>query len=184
MSSPKADLILNPIRFRILTAISSYRMAAKEIAEALPDIPQTTLYRHINALVEGGLLKIVDEKPIRGTIERIYALPAPPSLAPEDLHGMTRQEGEQVFTMFLSTLMNDAQQYLNGKPVGAAINPIEDGVQITKVQLFLDDEEMQRMSSKFMELILEATKNQPAAGRLKRILSIVVLPGENNLVVP
>ncbi len=116
MPASKADLILHPIRLRILTAISSYRMTAREIGEALPDIPQTTLYRHINTLMEGGLLKIVEEKPIRGTIERTYALTAPPSLTSEDMVGMSRQECEQAFTMFLSTLMSDASVTWTASP--------------------------------------------------------------------
>ena len=42
-------------------------------------------------------MKVVDEKQIRGTIERTYALTAPPSLTVDDLEGMTRQEAEQYF---------------------------------------------------------------------------------------
>jgi DNA-binding transcriptional ArsR family regulator len=176
MAGPKADLILHPIRFRILTAISSYHMAAKEIAEVMPDIPQTTLYRHINALVEGGLLKIVGEKQIRGTIERTFALTSPPSLTAEDLRGMSRQEGEQAFTMFLSSLMSDARAYLNHKPENAEISPLEDGVQISKVQLFLDEVEFQEMSSKILELMLKAAQNQPREGRRRRMFSCVFMP--------
>jgi DNA-binding transcriptional ArsR family regulator len=178
MPGQKANLILHPIRFRILTAISSYRMSTKEIADIMPDIPQTTLYRHINTLLEGGLLKIVDEKQVRGTIERTYALTAPPSLNSEDLRDMSRQECEQAFTMFLSSLMSDAQQYLNSKPIDGKINPLDDGVQISKAQFFLDDEEFRQISSKIVELMFEAAKNQPGAGRIRRTISCVFIPME------
>ena len=97
MPGRKANLILHPIRFRIVTAIAAYKMTTREIADLMPEIPLTTLYRHINILVEAGLMRVVEEKQIRGTIERTYALTAPPSLTAEDLEGMTRQEAGAVF---------------------------------------------------------------------------------------
>jgi DNA-binding transcriptional ArsR family regulator len=179
MPREKADLILNPIRLRILTSISSYRLTAKEIAKDLPDIPQTTLYRHIHTLIEGGLVRVVEERPIRGTIERVFALTAPPSLTPEDLRDMSRQKCEQAFTLFLSSLMSDAQQYLNTKPNRAKINPMEDGVQISTVKLFLDEAEFQRMNSAVQALMLQAAQNQPRAGRRRRAFAYVFIPAGN-----
>lgn len=175
----KADLILHPIRLRILTAISSYHMTAREISESLPEIPLTTLYRHINALVEGGLVSVVEEKQIRGTIERTFALPAPPSLTAEDMGGMSREECEQAFTVYLSTLMNDAQLYLESHNDRTVYNPIEDGVIISKVQLFLDEDEFNEMSSKILELIMDAARNEPRPGRRRHIFSNLVIPIES-----
>ncbi|NTU75448.1 MAG: helix-turn-helix domain-containing protein [Anaerolineaceae bacterium] len=176
MPSSKADLLLHPVRFRILTAISTSRMTAGEIAVALPDIPQTTLYRHINALLEAGMLKVVEEKPIRGTIERTYALTGMYSLNADDLHDMSRQECEQVYTMFLSSLMRDAQNYLDSKPADARINPLQDGVEIDKVLLFLDDEEFARMNKAILQLMMEAAQNQPRQGRQRRVFSYLFIP--------
>ena len=180
MAEKKANLILHPVRLRILTAISTYRMTAGEISVAMPDIPLTTLYRHINALMEGGLLTIVEERPVRGTVERLYALTSPPSLTAEDLEGMTREECEQAFTMFLSTLMSDAQHYLDTRSDSRGINPLEDGVHISKVQLFLTDNEFKQLNLKMMELMLEAAKNQPKPGRLRRIFTYMFIPMEND----
>ncbi len=176
MPGQKAELMLHPIRLQILTAISTYQMAAKEIAELLPDIPLTTLYRHINLLLEGGLIRVVEEKPVRGTIEHIYALDAPPSLKSEDLRGITKEECEQSFTMYLSTLMSDARQYLNSKPDNIEINPIEDGVEINKAQFYLNDEEYKSMNAKILSLMLEASTNQPGTGRKRRVFSYVFIP--------
>lgn len=180
MPGQKADLMLHPIRLRILTAISTYHMAAKEIAELLPDIPLTTLYRHINMLLDGGLIQVIEEKPIRGTIEHIYAVTAPPSLKSEDLRGMTKIECEQAFTIYLSTLMSDAQNYLNSKPENAEINPIEDGVDINKAQFYLDDEEFKRMNAEILALMLDAAKKQPRTGRKRRVFTCIFIPVEEH----
>lgn len=176
MPSPKADLMLHPIRMRIITAISNYRLTAKELAESLPDVPQTTLYRHINALAEGGLLKVVEENPIRGTIERVYALAAPPSLTPEDLQGMTKRDYEQAFTMILTTFMSDARRYLDSKPDDEEINLRADGVEFSKIQLYLSDEEYQAMNRQISDLMMAAAENKPAPGRRQRIFSYLFIP--------
>jgi hypothetical protein len=49
-------------------------------------------YRHINRLAEGGVLEVVDERPIRGTVERVYAVAETggASLSTADLEQATR----------------------------------------------------------------------------------------------
>ena len=42
----------------------------KYLAEKCVDIPQTTLYRYLKRMTDDGLLKIVGETPIRGTVEK------------------------------------------------------------------------------------------------------------------
>lgn len=43
----------------------------KEIAEYLSDIPVPTLYRHINALIECGMILVKEERKVRGSRERV-----------------------------------------------------------------------------------------------------------------
>jgi DNA-binding transcriptional ArsR family regulator len=52
-------------------------MTAGEMAEKLQDIPQASLYRHINALLkEEEILTVVSENRIRGTLEKVFSLSA------------------------------------------------------------------------------------------------------------
>jgi DNA-binding transcriptional ArsR family regulator len=177
MPGSRFDLIFHPIRLRIITAVSSQRVTAHELAEALPDVPQTTLYRHLSALVEGGLLDVVEENPIRGTVERVYAMPHPPSLSPEDLRGMTRETCEQTSNLYFSSLMNDTRLYLESKPAGEEFDLIADGVDISKIQLLLSDEEFRAMSRQIQELMLAAARNTPSANRKRRIFAYQFIPG-------
>jgi hypothetical protein len=89
---------------------------------------------------------------------------------------MTKEECEQSFTMYLSTLMSDARQYLNNKPDNIEINPIEDGVEINKAQFYLSDEEYKSMNAKILSLMLEASTYQPGTGRKRRVFSYVFIP--------
>jgi DNA-binding transcriptional ArsR family regulator len=176
MPSPKADLLLHPIRLQIITAISTQQMTAKELAGVVPNVPQTTLYRHINALVEGGLLKVVSEMQIRGTVERTYALAVLPSLKPEDLQGMTKQDYQQAFLVYLSTLMSAAQRYLDSKSDEDAFNPLADGLDLSLGTLYLSDAEFQAMNKRILEVIMTASGNQPTPARKRRMFSYLFIP--------
>lgn len=69
------DIMLNPTRMRIVQALASREnVTANEICEVINDVPRTTLYRHINILIEADILVIVDEKKIRGSLERTLSL--------------------------------------------------------------------------------------------------------------
>jgi DNA-binding transcriptional ArsR family regulator len=180
MPGSKVDLIFHPIRLDIISALSIHHMTAGDLAESMPEIPLTTLYRHINLLVEGGLLKVVEEHPIRGTVERVYALNGPPSLRAEDLAGMTKQDYEQAFAIFLSSLLSDAKKYLRAKPDDREIDLFADGVEVTKLQLLLSDAEFRQLDSQLIELILAAAKNEPGPGRRRRVLSLTMIPAEGH----
>ncbi|MDZ7834458.1 MAG: helix-turn-helix domain-containing protein [Alkalibacterium sp.] len=73
----KMDLVMHPIRMRIIqTLVINKNLSTQQISDYLPDVPQATLYRHINKLVEADFIKPVLENKVRGTVEKIYALSA------------------------------------------------------------------------------------------------------------
>lgn len=176
MPSPKADLLLHPIRLQIVTAISTQQMTAKELAEAVPDVPQTTLYRHINALVEGGLLKVVSETQIRGTVERTYAVAVLPSLKPEDLQGMTKQDYQQAFLVYLSTLMSAARRYLDSKGEEEVFDPLADGMDLSLGTLHLSDAEFRTMNKRILEILMSAADNKSTPARKRRLFTYLFIP--------
>lgn len=179
MPGSKVDLIFHPVRLDIISALSTQRMTAGDLAKIMPGVPLTTLYRQINLLVEGGLLRVVEEHPVRGTVERVYALAGPPSLRAEDLAGMTKKDYEQSFAIFLSSLLSDAKNYLNAKPDDQEIDLLADGVEVSKLQLLLSDAEYRRLSAKLFEMIMSAAKNGPAPDRKRRVFSITFIPVES-----
>jgi predicted ArsR family transcriptional regulator len=176
MPNTKVSLMLHPDRLQILTTISARQLTAQDLAQEL-DIPMTSLYRHLNLLVEGGLLKIVAENPIRGTVEKVYALPAPPSLSAEDLAGMDKTACEQAFMVYIATLISDVQRYLATKQDDEALDVLADGVELSKVRLFLTDDEFHEMNGQITRLMMQAVENKPTQDRKPRIFSYLFLPG-------
>ena len=76
------------------------------LAELMPDVPRTTLYRHVNLLHQEGYLKILKEVRIRGTYEREYELDK------ERLGGESPKEKERQATFdLLLKMLGDFETY-------------------------------------------------------------------------
>ncbi len=87
------DLLLHPIRLRIVQALAGRPMTPRHIKEKLHDVPQASLYRHLSQLLAGGLIQVVDQQPVRGTVERTYALVEEAvSLGEDDLDGADAED--------------------------------------------------------------------------------------------
>jgi DNA-binding transcriptional ArsR family regulator len=179
VSNSRADLILHPVRARIIVEVSGRRITAKEIAESMPEIPMTTLYRHINALTDGGILAVVEENQVRGTVERVYALDREATdLTPEELSQMTREDYDQLFTLFVTSLLGDFSRYLdNREPEN--IDIVADGLKFGKVQLHLTEAEFEALQIQVYGAIESVVGNEPSPDRKPRIASVTFIPTGN-----
>lgn len=173
MNHNKIDLILHPVRMRIITIISGREMTTGQLANALPDIAQATLYRHVNTLVEGDVLIVVNETQIRGTVEKQYALDIENqlNLTEDDLQNATADDHVRYFTTFLMTLLADYTHFIQSR---SQINLTEDGIGYHTVPLYMSDEELKNFGVQLQQLMkpyltLESDKK-------RRMFSSVIMP--------
>jgi DNA-binding transcriptional ArsR family regulator len=161
---------------RILMALVGRQMTAGNLAEALPDIAQATLYRHINTLAEAGIVKVVAENQVRGTVEKVYALEAQAAqLTQNDLAHMSKDDHMQMFTVFITTVLQDFASYLEDRE---EVDLFADGVSYRKAPLYLSADEVMEISAAVQELIMPYLNNQPDGKRKRRILVSIMLPDE------
>ena len=74
MTDKIMECITNPAKCKLLLEIYSKGQAtAKHLSDTFGDIPQATLYRNLKKMLNDGILKVVDETQIRGTVEKSYA---------------------------------------------------------------------------------------------------------------
>jgi DNA-binding transcriptional ArsR family regulator len=169
------DLVLHPVRMRILIALAGREMTAQQVAESLGDVPPATLYRHLNRLAESGVLTVVAERRVRGTLEKVYTLkPQDALLSAEDLAAMSREDHLRAFTTFVASLLDDFTRYLDS----GQFNMVADRAGYRKFPLELSDEEYTAMGEAIDAVILPYFKNKAAPGRKRRIFSLVVIPDQ------
>ncbi len=168
----KFDLILHPLRMRILLTLAGQQMSAQQLASALPDVAQATLYRHINALAEGGLLSVVEERPVRGTVEKVYTMDNQAALiGAEEAAAMSKDDHLRAFTAFTALLLSEFQRYLDSTdtPDAAA-----DGVGYHQRMLYISDEEMLDFGKALYGVLKHY--ESPGPGRKRRLFSTVMMP--------
>ena len=176
MTNSKVNLIFHPIRIRIIVEVSGRRVTAKKLIETMPDIPRTTLYRHIRALTEGGVLAIVEENQVRGTVERVYALNRTAAdLTSEDLSQMTKKDYEQAFALLVTSLLGDFSRYLGDQPEEKT-DLVAKGLRFGKVQLYLNEEEFGALFAQLNKSIESVLGNEPSHDRNRRIFSYTFIP--------
>lgn len=67
----QAKLLTDPFKLRLIEEFGSAPATTKQVADKMGE-KAPRLYRHVDALVDEGLLELIEEKPKRGTIERYY----------------------------------------------------------------------------------------------------------------
>jgi DNA-binding transcriptional ArsR family regulator len=175
MGTDAAEILLHPVRMRIVLTLAGRRLTSAEIAQHLEDVPQASLYRHIRTLADHGVLAVVEQRPVRGTQERVYVLAeGAASLTPEDLAKATREDHLRYFTIFLATLLGDFGRYLQQpRP-----DLLADGVGYRQVPLELTDQEFAELAGRLNAAVAPAIGNQPGPGRRRRVLTTIVMPTE------
>jgi DNA-binding transcriptional ArsR family regulator len=168
------DLVLHPIRMRIIMALAGREMTVQQIAEILGDVAPATLYRHINRLAEAGVLERVAERPVRGTVEKVYTLTRQGAfMDPHEFAALSREDHLRYFTTFVATLLDDYSRYVkNAQP----FDVLTDGVGYQKIPLELSDEEFVEVAKGLNAAIAPHLNNTPTPERKRRIFSVIVMP--------
>jgi DNA-binding transcriptional ArsR family regulator len=171
-----ADLLLHPVRLRILQAFLGDRaLTTSDLRAELGDVAPASLYRHVARLVDAGVLSVVGERRVRGAVERTYVLRvAAASVNLDELEKMSREDYRQLFMAFVAGLLGDFDRYLTRDD----IDFLRDGVSFRMAGMWLDDGEFAELMRDVARVFQPRLANAPRAGRRRRILGSVLLPGD------
>ena len=184
MPESKADLILHPIRMRIIQSFAmGGQRTTQQLLKELEDIPQATMYRHLNKLLKAGILQVAEENKIRGTLEKVYSLAqGGEDLTPPDVTQQSSGEHMTLFLKFISSLIGDFSQYVRQTHYDMR----EDGISFRQLHLHLSDEEYAALLGELRGTMQKYAGNEAGGTRRRRMISTIVIPealedrGENN----
>lgn len=173
MQDKYMKLVMNPIRLRIIQYLmKNERGTTTEIKEELSDIPTTSLYRHMKLLLEGGCIEILEEKQLRGTVEKTYGLVNKPA------GEMTSEKANQIISEGLLSLMESFRQYFSS---GESVDPKADKLLFATSTIFLSDEEFEEVGEEVQKVIDQYLSNKPGEEgkqRKQRRITIISSPCE------
>lgn len=173
MTTSRSDLILHPVRLRLVLECSSNDVTARELADRMPDVPQATLYRHISALVEAGVVHVVSERRVRGGIERTFRMTAGAAgIDSADAATMTADEHREGFAVFAGALISAFSRYLD-QP---GSQPADDPVGYRQAALWLTDDEVREMAAALNQALRPYLENEETPERRRILLSTILMP--------
>lgn len=174
----RADLLLHPVRLRILkTFLDGRELTTGEVAAELDDVPAGSVYRHVARLANAGVLEVVSERRIRGAVERTYVLRmAAARIDPAEVARMTAEEHGQAFLAYVAGMVADADRYL----AGSDVDPIRDGADYRAGAVWLTDAEFAAFVQDVAAVLQPRLALRPGKGRRRRLLYGVVLPDPQN----
>ncbi len=114
-------------------------MNTQELAERLEGVPKSSIYRHLRALLDGGLVEVAETRPVKGTLEKYYRLGQAPHLGQADLAGFSREDHLRYFAMFLASQLQGFSSYLEASP---ALDLLGDRVGYTQAIFSVNPEQL------------------------------------------
>jgi DNA-binding transcriptional ArsR family regulator len=173
MDTRRSDILLHPVRLRIVLAAAGDEVTTTDIARRLPDVSQATLYRHVAKLADAGILEVADERQARGAVERIYRVNAAhSSINAGDAGDMSAEEHLQALTTFVGIVVETYGRYL--KIPGAA--PATDGVSFRQARLWLTDGELEGLVTDVTDALAPYLDLEKSHERRPRLLSTILVP--------
>lgn len=171
-----ADVVLHPHRMRVIQALLGRPgLTTADLRDAMPDVPPATLYRHLGTLIDAGVVEVVEERKVRGAVERTYALGATAAYVDgAEARTMTVEQHRQAFLLFVSTLLGDFERYLGREDIDLE----RDLVGYRQVPLELTDEELVQLLGDLNAALLPWVRRTPSAGAQRRIFTTVLMPTE------
>ncbi len=170
------DLLLHPVRLRIVHAMSGGRLrTTNALCLELADVPRTSVYRHVGILVQAGVLEVADEYRVHGAVERRYILRRDRAVIDREMAAtMTSEDHRRTFALAVSVLLTEFNAYLN-RP-GA--DPVADWLGYTQFVLWLTDQERTTLINQFIAAITAVRDNEASGDRKPYLLSPILIPTE------
>lgn len=166
-----ADVVMHPVRLRIIQQLGGRSLTTAQLRAALPDVTQATLYRHVATLVDSGILSVVEERKVRGAVERTLALGDRMAHVDQaELWAMSAAQLRSAFLAFLGDVSADFDRFVDGEDPG-----LRDFVGFGRVALYVDAADLAAIQAGLSELLAPYLAER-GGGRRRVSLATVLIP--------
>jgi DNA-binding transcriptional ArsR family regulator len=168
------ELLLHPVRIRIVHAFAGARVrTTSDLQARLPDVPHTSLYRHVGVLADAGVLEVAGEQRVRGTVERSYRLNRQRAALDEDaVEGMPVEAHRRAFAAAMAALIAEFGSYLDHRDA----DPSRDLVGYRQIPVWLSPAELDTLITGMQALLTRAISHKPTSQRRQYLLSPILFP--------
>ena len=156
----QAKLLTDPFKLKLIERFACGPATTKQVADRMGE-KAPRLYRHVDALVEEGLLELVEERPKRGTIERYYRTVADRFEIHPDLFIASEEGGDEALAMIRSLFRDtesDLVKIFDAYQAAGAAPEDEEAPIVMRVAVRGTPEEIQALRAKLEEWHRESSE--------------------------
>ena len=165
-----ADVVLHPVRLRIVQQLGGRSLTTAQLRAMLPDVTQATLYRHVATLVDAGILTVVDERRVRGAVERTLALGERMAHVDHaELRAMTDAQLRSAFLTFLGSVAADFDRVVDSGEEG-----LRDFVGFGRVPLYVDAADLAAIQEGLSRLLSPYLTERDAAQQRVSLATLLI----------
>lgn len=167
-------LLVHPVRLRIVFAMSGERtLTTSDLCIRLPDVPKTSVYRHVGLLAEAGVLEVADEQRVHGAVERHYRLHQErATIGPDVAEAMSLDDHRRAFAAGMAAVLAEFNAYLDRE--GA--DPTADRVGYRQGVLHLSPDELTTLIEGIRSVIRTVVGNEPTPERRPHLMTAIFFP--------
>jgi DNA-binding transcriptional ArsR family regulator len=169
------SFLANAAAYRIVATLATRgSQTTEQIGSALPDIPPSTLYRHLAQLRDAGLIRVVEERQARGAVERTYAIASAEAgnLSLDELQSAPLREVKGAVRNFLAGLTAHVVGLIESRAYARDRSLLRSGL----VTIHLSDDEYDKASRAIIDVLREAKARSRGPSVKRRYFYLIALP--------
>lgn len=164
----RLSALAHPLRFKLFQEFVGSRRTTHQVA-AILGLPPTRLYHHVNALERVGLLRLVETRPNRGTVEKYFEA-APAKVNPQRRKAPTGSPAVRRLQAALATTVFDEARLELLAAIAAYADRSsgkrseDEAMSVVRVLLAGSSADLVRLRKKILDLIRRHARAQKQKG--------------------
>lgn len=176
----KVEVLMHPVRMKICQVLMRNKengLTPLEMVKIIENVPQATLYRHLQTMVDSGIVHVIKEKKVKSVSEKYYAINEEDAkIEGSEWKRLSNKEKLNYISYYQLSLMTQYQSYL--KKLDEQ-NSQEDNATFSVVELKLDEEHFIKFQNELNELMTKYYHAQSKGNAIEdpvRTIAITIIP--------
>lgn len=174
-TTPVSDLLLHPVRWRIVQRVLGREVTTTELRAELPDVSTSTLYRQVATLIDAGVLRVVREARTNGPTERTLALHRPDdhrAAADAEAATMSADQHRGALNLLLAQITRDFERAVERGDLPARAAELSYG----QTPLYLRPEQLRELQAELERILAQYQQRTGACDERRIVLSVIGVP--------
>lgn len=175
MTKEEVDLILHPLRYRLLQTLQGKRLTTQQIAQEVRGYPVSSIYRHLKTLLDAGMVQIVETRKVKGVEEKVYTSGEVVKMAGKEYSEYSRDDHQRYFASFVSYLLRRFTDYVSED---TELDMLADRTGFTEMLFYATQAELDELGAALNKALVSLAAHEKTPERQRQLFSVITFPVE------